>query len=114
MSTKLIRLGDGTLIEVEAALDDVQQISSRTAKQVQDSLSKVKPLLINICKPVVDAWEEINQDLNIQQAEIELGLSFEGEGNAYIARAKTGANLNVKLTLKPKSTSKSKSRTSEK
>jgi hypothetical protein len=102
MGTKLIRLEDETLIEVEAASDDIQQISSITAQQVQDSLIKIKPLLINMCKPVIAAWKEMSQDMDIQQAEIELGLSFEGEGNVYVAKAKSAANLGIKLTLKPK------------
>jgi hypothetical protein len=108
MSTKLIRLGDGTLIEVESSSDDVQQISSKASKQVQDTLDKVKPLLINTCKPVVAAWKEMSQDMDIEQAEIEVGLSFEGEGNVYIAKMKSGANLSVKIILKPKSTTRSK------
>jgi hypothetical protein len=113
MTTKLIRLLDGTLIEVEATSDDVQQISSKTAKQIQDSLDKIKPLLINVCKPVVSAWKEVSQDMDIQNAEIELGLSFEGEGNVYVAKAKSGANLNIKLILKPRPNSESKSTSNE-
>lgn len=105
MTTKLIRLGDGTLIEVDAAPDDPQQIDSKMADQVQDTLDKVQPLLINTCKPIVAAWKELNQDADIEQAEIELGLSFEAEGNIYVAKLKSGANLIVKLTLKPKSIS---------
>ena len=105
MNTKLIKLGDGTLIEVDATTDDVQQISSKVAKQVQDTLKKVKPLLINACQPVVAAWKEMSQDMDIEQAEIELGLSFEGEGNVYIAKAKSGANINIKLILKPQNKS---------
>ena len=41
--------------------------------------------------------------MNIEQAEIQLGLSFEAEGNLYITKAKGNANLTIKLTLKPKS-----------
>jgi hypothetical protein len=42
------------------------------------------------------------EDVNIiEQAEIELGISFEAEGNLYIAKSKTTANLNIKLILKP-------------
>jgi hypothetical protein len=40
--------------------------------------------------------------MNIEQAEIELGLSFEGEGNLYVTKSKLGANLTVKLVLTPK------------
>lgn len=103
MTTKLIELGDGTFIEVEASPDDVQQISSKMAERVQETLDKVKPILIQTCKPVMAAWKELSQDMDIEQAEIELGLSFEGEGNIYVTKVKSGANLIIKLTLKPKS-----------
>lgn len=48
------------------------------------------------------AWDELNQDMHIERAEIELGLSFEGEGNIYVTKATASANLVVKLQLKPK------------
>lgn len=40
--------------------------------------------------------------MDIERAEIELGLSFEGEGNLYVTKSSAGANLKVKLSLKPK------------
>ena len=101
MPTKLIRLDDGTLVEVEAKPNEVEQISSRTADKVEESLDRVVPVLVKVAKPLVDAWQQLNQDMLVEQAEIELGLSFEGEGNIYITKAKAGANLTVKLVLKP-------------
>lgn len=104
MSTKLIQLNDGTLVEVEIPSDQPRQISGGFADQVNANFEKIQPLLIKICRPIAAAWEEINQDMNIEEAEVELGLSFEGEGNLYITKMKANANLTVKLTLKPKST----------
>jgi hypothetical protein len=40
--------------------------------------------------------------MHIEQAEVEIGLSFEGQGNLYVAKSAIGANLTVKLVLKPK------------
>lgn len=102
MATKLIELEDGTLVEVVALENEVQQISGGFAKQVNKTFDNIKPLLINICRPIMAAWDELNQDMHIEQAEIELGLSFEGEGNIYVTKATASANLVVKLTLKPK------------
>jgi hypothetical protein len=102
MATKLIELEDGTLIEIEVPADQAQQISGGLADKVQATFSKIQPLLVNTCRPIHAAWQEINQTMHIEQAEIELGLSFEGEGNLYITKSKAGANLTVKLTLKPK------------
>lgn len=101
-TTKLIELDDGTLIEVIAEEDEVVPISSKAAEKVADNLDKVKPLLIKVCEPIVDAWTELNQNMHVEEAEVELGLSFEGEGNLYVTKAKAGANLTVKLVLRPK------------
>ncbi|MCG8346309.1 MAG: hypothetical protein MI924_00830 [Chloroflexales bacterium] len=105
MATRLIRLEDGALVEVEAKPNDVQQISSDTAKRVQESIERVKPILVNVCRPVVAAWNELSQEMDIEGAEVELGLSFEAEGGIYIVRGTATANLVVKLTLKPKASS---------
>jgi hypothetical protein len=102
MATKLIELEDGILVEVEVPEDQAQQISSRFADRVSTTFDKIKPLLVKTCRPVAEAWKELNQDMQIEQAEIEIGFSFEGEGNIYITKAKTGTNLKVKLVLKPK------------
>jgi len=102
MRTKLIKLKDEILIEVEAPKDQAQQISGGITDTVNTTIENIKPILLNVCRPVVDVWNEINTELEIEQAEIELGLSFEGEGNIFIAKTKTGANLGIKILLKPK------------
>jgi len=102
MATKLIQLDDGTLVEIQARADEVQQISGGFAERVESTFDKIRPLLVNTCRPITAAWKELSQEMHIEQAEVELGLSFEGEGNIYVTKAKTGANLVVKLTLRPK------------
>jgi len=102
MATKLIELEDGTLVEVVALENEVQQISGGFADKVNSTFDKIKPLLINTCRPIMAAWDELNQDMLIERAEIELGLSFEGKGNIYVTQATAKANLVVKLQLKPK------------
>lgn len=100
MAIQLIRLGDGTLVEVEIDSDKSEAISGGAARRVDSTLESLAPLLIKTCKPIVLAWKEIKQSINIDSAEIEINLSFEAEGNLYIAKSKGGANLKVKLTLK--------------
>ena len=102
MASKLIQLEDGTLIEVDVPGDQVEQISGGYADKVTASLDKIRPILFNICRPINETWKELNKEMSIQQAEVEIGLNFEGEGNLFITRSKVGANLTVKLILKPK------------
>jgi hypothetical protein len=99
MTTQLIRLSDGTLVEVEMPSDISEPISGGSARRVDSTLENLAPLLIKTCQPIVSAWKEIKRSINIDSAEIELGLSFEAEGNLYIAKSKGGANLKVKLKL---------------
>ena len=104
MASKLIELADGTLVEIEVPENKAQLIAGGAAEKLQDAtIDKVKPILLKACKPIVEVWQELNKDMHIEQAEVELGLGFEAEGNLYITKAKGNANLVVTLTLKPKS-----------
>ena len=100
MATKLIELEDGTLVEVEALENQVQQISGGAAEKVSSQFQKIKPTLLRACQPIVETWKELNKEVVLEQAEVELGLSFEGEGNIYVTKSKAAANLTVKLVIK--------------
>lgn len=102
MATRLIQLEDGVLVEAEVPEEHVEQISGGLAKRVNATFEKVVPLLLKTCKPIAASWRELNQEVCVEQAEIELGLGFEGEGNLYITKSKASANLTIKLVLKPK------------
>lgn len=103
MTTKLIELEDGTLIEVEAQADLAQRISGGLAEKVAATFERIEPILVNACRPVVAACERISEETVMEKAELELGLSFEGEGNLYITKSKAGANITVRLTITPRS-----------
>jgi Trypsin-co-occurring domain 1 len=110
MASKLIRLNDGTLVEVEIepVPGQVQQISGGSAAtRVESSFKDIAPVLFKVCSSVLDTWEEHDQDGRLEQVEVEVGLSFEGEGNIYVTKAKAGATLKVKMILKPSTSKKS-------
>ena len=94
MASKLIELADGTLVEIEVSENKAQPIAGGAAEKLQDAtIDKVKPILLKACKPIVEVWKELNKDMHIEQAAVELGLGFEAEGNFYITKAKGNANL---------------------
>lgn len=76
MATRLIELEDGVLVEIEIPGDQVEQISGGMADKVDATFHKIRPILINACRPLTAAWNELDQDIHIEKAEIELGLSF--------------------------------------
>ena len=102
MVTKLIQLGDGTLVEVDVPADQIQPISGGFAEKVDATFEQIRPLLIRTCRPIAEAWKELNKDVRIEETEVEIGLSFEVEGNLYLAKSKAGANLTIKMLLKIK------------
>jgi hypothetical protein len=102
MASRLIKLEDGTLVEVEVAGDEVQQISGGLAEKVDATIDKIKPVLLKTCQPIVAALKDLREDIDLEQVEVEVGLSFDIEGNIYVTKAKLGANVLVRMTLKNK------------
>ena len=102
MVTQLIEFEDGPLVEVEVSSDQIQQVSGRYAQKVGTTFDKIRPFILTACRPVVSACNELSKEMEIDEAEVELGLSFEGDGNLYITKTTAGANLTVRLLLKPK------------
>jgi hypothetical protein len=102
MAAKLIRLEDGSLVEVEVSGDEVQQIAGSLADKVDATIDKIKPILLKTCQPIVAAVKDLREDVDLEQVEVEVGLSFDAEGNIYITKAKFGANVLVRMTLKNK------------
>jgi hypothetical protein len=101
MATKLIKLEDDTLIEVEMQEGEARQTAGSVVDRVNSTFDKIQPILVKTCRPIMAAWKELNKEMQIEQAEVEIGFSFEGEGNIYITKAKASSNIKVKLVLKP-------------
>lgn len=100
MGSRLYRLDDGTLVEVETQ-DDARQISVDVAGKIETTFEKsIKPILLKTCVSVSEAMKNIRENVSLEQVEIEMGLSFETEGNLYITKATLGANILVRMTLK--------------
>ncbi len=100
MASKLIRLEDGLLVEVEVTGSEVQQISGGLAEKVDATMDKIKPVLLKTCQPIVAAVKGLREDVDLEQVEVEVGLSFDIEGNIYVTKAQFGANVLVRMTLK--------------
>ncbi len=107
MSSQLIQLQDGVFVEVEVPAARSRQLSGSFADKVNANIDKIKPILTNVTQPILATWKEINQDMLVEQAEVELGLSFDIEGNLYITKATVAANITIKLVLKPLNIQKS-------
>lgn len=100
MPSRLIKLKDGTLVEVEVTGNEVQQISGGIAKRVDATLEQIKPALLKVCQPVVAAVKDLRKDVDLEQVEVEVGFSLDIDGNIYVTKAHLGASVLVRMALK--------------
>src|ERR1700730_5097952 len=100
MASRLIKLKDGTLVEVEATGNEVQQISGGIAKKVDATLDQIKPVLLKVCQPVVTAVKDLREDVDLEQVEVEVGFSLDVDGNIYVSKAHLGASVLVRMALR--------------
>ncbi|MCI5163268.1 MAG: hypothetical protein D3917_14865 [Candidatus Electrothrix sp. AX5] len=103
MPNQLIELEDGLLVEVEVPQNQVNQISGGIPEQVSKAIDTVRPVLLKACRPVVAVWNELNQEMSIDNAEVELQLGFSAEGSVFLAKSSGSANLKIKLSISPRS-----------
>lgn len=71
-------------------------------EQVDKAIDTVRPVLLKACRPVVSVWQELNKEMTIDNAEVELQLGFSAEGSVFLAKSKSSANLKIKLSISPK------------
>ena len=101
MASELIKLNDGTLVEIENSDSEIEQISGGVANSVSESIDIIAPLLKRAIAPIKNTFDELNRDMNIEKAEVEIGLGFEAGGDIFIVKGKGKANITIKLTIVP-------------
>ncbi len=106
MAMKLIKLDNGLMMEVEITQDEIEEISGsygdEVIERVESSMGAVESIIKESIKPIVSAYETLNQDVVLEKAEVEIGIGFSAEGNIFIAKGEGSANLKVRLILSPK------------
>jgi len=104
MSKKLIELENGLMLEVEVPQSEIEMISGGgdLVERVEGSMGTVEKMLIQSVEPIVNAYTQLNQEVVLDTAEVEIGIGFSAEGNVFVAKGSANANLKVKLVLKPK------------
>lgn len=96
MATQIITLKDGIRIEAEVTAATVGALDG----VVGESLDSVQPTLIKVMQPLTEAWNALPKNMQVEQAEIEVGFGFEASGNIFVASSKGNINLKVKLVIK--------------
>lgn len=103
MSTRLIRMADGIVVQIEADDSEEKQISAK-GKRVEEVSSRFDcalPTIRTICQSFASLWRELDKEVSIDEVNIELALGFEAGGTVFLASGKSKVNLAVTVTMKP-------------
>jgi hypothetical protein len=60
----------------------------------------IRQAVMPTCQTFVDVWQELNQPLTADSAEVEFNLGFTASGNAVIMQASGQASFKVKVSWK--------------
>ena len=100
----LIKLDDGSLVEVQMPEYMSGEVSSGLAQPTLSNLSEVEKLIYRTAEPIAKAANRISKEQNVSvTADVEMGLGLEAEGHSFITKDKTAANLVVKLSIRSNS-----------
>jgi Trypsin-co-occurring domain 1 len=82
----------------------IKQTSKDTGvadKLTADDLKRmIRQAVMPTCQTFVDVWQELNQPLTADSAEVEFNLGFTASGNAVIMQASGQASFKVKVSWK--------------
>ena len=101
MSERIVTLEDGLRVQIDVDPRFEQQVSSEGGK-IGTSFEKIQPTLRYICRQFNATWRELNKEMSIEQAEVQLDLGFEASGNLFVTSGKAKSNLSVKLIFGPR------------
>ena len=64
MSSKLIELEDGVLVEIDKPTGEVQEISGGGADHIKDAtIERINPIILKAAKPIAEVYKELNRDM---------------------------------------------------
>jgi hypothetical protein len=105
MSTKFLELADGVIIEIGGAQDVREEMHTSTAELVDTTMNMVTQKLRKILTPIANSfhslYDAVDVPVEIESAEVELGVSFSAEGNVFVAKSKAEGTMKVTVTFKP-------------
>lgn len=104
MQSRYIELQDRIIVEVGSPGDERVEMHSSTLDRVNSSLDQVGDILEKLVRPISESFRDMNKALDVpievEKAEVEIGLSFSAEGSIFVTKAKAEGSLSVKIIFK--------------
>jgi Trypsin-co-occurring domain 1 len=82
----------------EAAVDWVVTPGEPPMKKLDRNFDEVKDAIVQGCRPLSQAFEQIHQEMHATDAEVEFGINFTPKGNIYLAESPDLASIKVRVS----------------
>lgn len=85
----------------QSGIKQTSKDSGVAGKLTADDFKRmIRQAVMPTCQTFVDVWQELNQPLTADSAEVEFNLGFTASGNAVIMQASGQASFKVKVSWK--------------
>ena len=101
MASRYIELKDGITVEIGGPRERREEMSSAKLERVESTIDMLANVVEKIFRPIGDSLANMRKGLDtpieIEKAEVEVGLSFSAEGGVFITKVSAEGSLTVKI-----------------
>lgn len=105
MGTSYLELADGIIVEIGSPGEKRKEMHSGDLERVDSTFEMVGNIVEKIARPIGESFRNMQTALaipiEVEKAEIELGISFAAEGTIFVAKSKAEGSLNIKIIFRP-------------
>ncbi|MCO7189487.1 MULTISPECIES: CU044_2847 family protein [unclassified Pseudoalteromonas] len=93
-----LRFDEGIEFELDTKESGFSDINSQSNSV--GTVNKLKNALETVMIPVVNTFKELNKDIAMESAIVEVGMKVTGEGNFIVAKSAMEGHVKVSMTFK--------------
>jgi hypothetical protein len=103
MPSRYIELRDNIIVEVGSPGETRQEMSGSNIERVDASIETLGDILSRITRPIrasfADMGTALDVPIEVESAEVEVGLSLSAEGGWFVAKVTAEASIGVKVVF---------------
>jgi Trypsin-co-occurring domain 1 len=105
MASHYLQMDDGIIVEVGSPGDRRQEMHESALEQVDAKIESAGNLIEKVVRKIgasfIHMHEALDVPIEVESAEVEMGLSFSAEGWIFITKAKAEGSLSIKIVFTP-------------
>lgn len=114
MASRYIEMRERVIIEVGSPGEGRDEMSGGVLSRLSTSITEIEEVIDKVVRPIGRAFADLHKTLDVpievEKAEVKLGLSFSGEGNIFVTKVSAEGTLEINVTFAVVKSSKPRSR----